>query len=270
MSSNFQYAGGSWIGRKHRIEGRNNQDSWTIVETDGLMIGVIADGCSTTAHSELGSRLGANIVAESVRFAYGSGQRPINWQRLQLHILAQLDSIVTSMGGDYLQTVQDHFFFTFVGCIIDRTQAIFFAFGDGSIVINGVVHALGPFPNNAPPYLGYCLLGDAVNMDPELLVLRPVIKFPDVSELNSFMLASDGIDDLIISRDLLRPGLKVPVGPIDQFWTDDICFSNKIEVTRRLKLISRDFPEKNPEFGHLSDDTTLIVGRRRSPTIETE
>jgi hypothetical protein len=55
------------------------------------------------------------------------------------------------------------------------------------------------------------------------------------------------------------------VGPLDQFYRQDRYFANPELISRRLKLISRDWPMSNPQPGLLHDDTTLIVGRR-TPT----
>lgn len=270
MSDGLQFAGGSWIGRDHRWAGANSQDSWTILEADGLTIGVVADGCGSHAHSEVGAQLGVNILAESIRAAYAGPKRQIRWARVQQHVVSQLDVLVRAMGGNYREVIEQYFLFTLLGFVTDGQTITFFALGDGTIAINGVVTNLGPFPNNEPPYIGYSLMGENVGVDADLLRLHPIFAPFDVADVDSFMLATDGVDYLIASEGKQKPGLSDFVGPIEQFWSEEKYFQRHIAIERELKLIGRDYPVKDPEFGYLRDDTTIIVGRRIPEPVETE
>jgi hypothetical protein len=274
MSSAFQFAGGSFIGKHHRENHLGNQDAWTMLLEEDLSICIVADGCGSGANSEVGSNIGARLIARSLREEYRRSEGAINWDRLQRHVVAQLDQIVWGMSGDtveeYVKTVTRFFLFTVIGCIIDRSTVTFFGLGDGTIAVNGTPITFGPFPENKPPYIGYNLVLEYVEMDAEQLRLAPLVETFDVSKLHSFMLATDGIDDLDAHSELTRPGLSVPVGPVSQFWEKDRFFNgNPIIIDRELKLIGRDWPEADPQPGLLEDDTTLIVGRR-VPEPETE
>jgi len=270
MSAEFQFAGGSWIGRDHRWAGLNSQDSWTILTTGDLTVGVVADGCGSHAHSEVGAQLGVKILAESIRAAYSGPKHQIKWSRVQQQVVSQLDVLVRAMGGNYREVIKQYFLFTLLGFVTDGHTITFFALGDGTIVINGVVTNLGPFPNNEPPYIGYSLMGEDATVDPDLLRLHPVFAPFDVTDVDSFMLATDGIDYLVASEGRKKPGLSGIVGPIEQFWQDDKYYALHIAIERELKLIGRDYPQKDPEFGYLRDDTTMIVGRRVPQPAETE
>lgn len=264
MSAKLEFAGGSTIGRDHRLVGRNNQDAWTILQDDELTIGVVADGCGSGAFSEVGSRLGIRIFAETIRDSYFDGStREVNWPRVQQHTLSQFDMLARSMGDSYRKVIEEHFLFTLIGFVIDARQAIFFALGDGTIIINDEVIELGPFPGNAPPYLGYGLIKELVTVDPALLNVAVVATLP-IDALESFLLATDGVDDFVAREEMMVPGHNEQVGPLSQFYRQDRFFVNSELVSRRLKLVSRDWPVHQPQPGLLHDDTTLIVGRRIS------
>ena len=259
--SRFRLAAGSVIGRDHRHVGRNNQDALAIHQSEPLTIAIVADGCSSGKYSEVGAHLGVRLLAENLREQHAL-RGTINWDTAMRQVLARLDILASSMGGSYRTTVEDYFLFTLVGVVIDAQSAQFFQLGDGTVYLNGTHVRLGPFPNNAPPYLGYGLLEGRVDVDPELIRLQSWEPIP-VTDLSHFLIGSDGVDDLRARADDRMPGMAECVGPVAQFWEDDRYFSgNPVLVSRRLSLIGRDWPRTNPELGLLGDDTTIVVGRR--------
>lgn len=261
MTGQYQLAGGSTIGRDHRMVPKNNQDSWSIWQYDNLTIAIVADGCGSGMHSEVGAKLGVQMLGTCLRKEYERwGQ--INWQRVQRNMLTQLDSVVQVMGEDYSKIVETYMLFTLLGVVIDDQQATFFALGDGSIIINGQAVAIGPLQNNTPPYLGYGLILNELMIDVNTITLEPILEMP-VDQLSSFLIATDGIDDAIRNSQNTLPGLDKPIGTIEQFWQNDRYFGNNPELlSRQLKLIGRDWPTTHPQPGLLGDDTTVIVGRR--------
>jgi hypothetical protein len=89
------------------------------------------------------------------------------------------------------------------------------------------------------------------------------------SELNSFLIGTDGVDDLIGSESLTVPGKTETVGNIRRWWEEDRFFRNPDQVRRTLTLanqetLSFDWLERTHQkrSGLLKDDTTLIAGRR--------
>lgn len=257
----FELAGGSVIGRDHRTVGRNSQDAYAIVHDDQYTVAVVADGCGSGTYSEVGAHLGVKLVAENLRAQLRTRQT-INWDAATRQVLARLELLVSSMGGNYREIVEEYLLFTLVGVVLQPTNATFFGLGDGTMIINGTPLPLGPYPNNAPPYLGYGLLEGRVDVDPGLIRISPYT-VTSIHELHSFLIGTDGVDDLIAHQGSRMPGTDRVVGAIDQFWEQDRYFANNpILVSRQLGLIGRDWPRANPEIGLLSDDTTIIVGKK--------
>ena len=171
----------------------------------------------------------------------------------RLRILAkELDTSLSSAVNDYL-------LFTIVGALVTPQNAVFFSLGDGVIAINDEVIPLGPFPDNAPPYLAYCLVDTKLQAEMLRFQVQRVLAS---EELNSFLIGSDGIEDLVRAANSKVPGKSEVVGPLCQFWKEDRFFTNPDMVRRRLAGLNRDVPTHR-EFGLLPDDTTLIVGRRK-------
>jgi len=262
--TDFQLAGGGVVGRDHRQASRNYQDAWLVRQTDRYALAILADGCGSGEYSEVGATIGVRLLAESIDHEFAvRGNAPFSWSRVQRRTLTKLDLFTDWLGGSYRQTVESHFLFTVNGALLTDEQAIFFALGDGIIIVNDETLELGPFPGNMPPYLGYGLLLDRLKIDPETVTLRPVREMP-LSEVDHFLLGSDGTSDLIAAADKSLPGLSKLCGDISQFWTDDRYFSGNPDlVSRALRLVGRDWPKRDPIPGLLRDDTTIIVGRRR-------
>lgn len=88
-------------------------------------------------------------------------------------------------------------------------------------------------------------------------------------ELQSFLIGTDGVQDLVEAANKTLPGKEQLIGNIDALWKQDRFFSNPDAVRRHLAGINRDFVARDSvrstrrsEVGRLPDDTTLIVGRR--------
>jgi len=277
----FQIAGGSVPGTDHTKPGKpgwtNNQDAFEWRETDNCLVAVVCDGCGSGSHSEVGSNIAVPLMIQFLAEAaekYVSEvmdmpdtKTEIGWERVKTLVLGHIAVLAKAMGGSFSQTINDHFLFTLVGVVITPWNAFLFSMGDGVFVINGEVLKLGPFPDNTPPYLAYNLTGSTLtDTDPELLKIK-VIRV-GTSDLQSLLIGSDGVLDLIAAANEKLPHRNELVGGIDQFWTNDFYFENSDAVRRRLAIVNREGAEvvgKNNArvtSGLLSDDTTFIVIRQ--------
>ena len=263
MNEQYEVAGGSTVGRDHRLIPKNNHDAWTVRRSDDLTVCIVADGCGSGKHSEIGANLGVQLLSEHLVREY-SDPATVSWQRAERAVLSHIDILARAMSEDYRKVIENYFLFTYVGVVIGREKSVFFACGDGLIAINDTLRALGPFPGNMPPYLCYQLISENVSIDPGLIRLIPLIEVAN-EDMDTFMIATDGVDDLLKAQEERMPGLTKQVGPLSQFWSDERYFRGNPEiVSRQLKLIGRDWPRESPEAGLLSDDTTIVVGKRIS------
>lgn len=266
LEAQFEIAGGSVIGRDHRKSGKPCQDAFAWVRARRSIAAVVADGCGSGRHSEVGAKLGARLWtgALSKRLEAGASVAdPVLWRRTREDVLAHLRIVARGMGGPLGQIVSDFMLFTLVGAAITPDMTCVFAIGDGVVSVNGDIDQVGPFPGNQPPYLAYDLI-DGIQCDTatSIRALRPT------REVDSIVLASDGAEDLMrVSREPI-PGREQLVGGLEQFCSAAV-FRNPDALRRRLAVINREsfVPDWDRRHiartsGILADDTTVVAIRR--------
>ncbi len=281
MQELFEVAGGSITGREHLRVGKNNQDAYFSICSEQAAIAVVCDGCGSGKHSEVGAKIGARLVVKTIAQRIQSeidsqdGLASEFWESLKLDLLAEMQHVLQMLdGGDsqgdashrdaMQQIINDYLLFTIVGVLITSTEAITFSNGDGLVIVNGKIEQIGPFPDNAPPYLAYGLYR------PDLIHFHIHDRI-HTDAVESVLIGTDGVADLISEAGKNLPGKQEPVGQISQFWEADRYFSNPEAIHRRLSLINREVTQADwqtqrlvKESGLLSDDTTLVVVRRKA------
>ncbi len=268
----YQTAAGSITGTDHIFVGKNNQDGYCVIpgqdrEGNPTYVGVVCDGCGSGGASEIGSKIGANLIAKTIsRELTRSGKYQNFYPTVRGMVLNELQTLRT-MFSTKPEDIDDWMLFTVVGfAIYDRFIDVF-SIGDGYHAVDGKIEKLGPFPGNAPPYIAYDLLRQSsTNPDPDRFQFKTRV-FDNTRGL-TVMVGTDGVEDLIDNENELIPGKKDPIGPLEQFWTEDRYFKNSDMIRRKLSLINRnhqkiDFDNRTTfkESGYLKDDTTLIVAR---------
>ncbi|MEK7641649.1 MAG: protein phosphatase 2C domain-containing protein [Patescibacteria group bacterium] len=277
MGNQFESAAGSIMGTDHRQQfvWKNNQDALVVREEGDCTIAVVSDGCGEGAYSELGARLTAHLTVNRLAQIFATGQTVTPavlddlLEGLRMSLLLSLQPLAMEMErGSRAKAVLDHFLFTLLALVVTPVTTYVIGIGDGIYAINGEVVQIGPFPENKPPYLAYGgLLKSTIS--PEL-VRFTVHKTIPTAELTSALIGTDGVGDLDRAASKTLPGRKELVGPLSQFWVDDRYFKNPEGIRRRLNLINNSAcqtdwkaRETTEEHGRLTDDTTLVVVRRR-------
>lgn len=262
----FEIAAGSVIGAHHLRSGKNNQDAYSYQASAERTIAIVCDGCGSCAHSEVGAKLGVRLVVEALKQA-DIGSETF-WQTLNASLLEPLSQLAFQMGANLLQTVQDHLLFTIVGAVLTSDETVLFALGDGVVLLNGDHVEIPTVADNAPPYLAYGLIEPAP-MPAERLQFQVLRRLP-TEAVQSILLGTDGVQDMIAIADQNRPAKREPIGDISQFWQDDRYFKNPDQIRRTLALMNREVVQadwQNQQLhrqgGLLPDDTTFVVIRRR-------
>lgn len=300
----FEVSSASVMGTAHHQAFRNNQDAYTIgfLESPKLFVAIVADGC--TNGNRGANEVGANIAVEAIKrsiFKFALQKPFINtlshsefWENVKADHLSHLRqnfSIMRSVEKSERENRKDledlivrFGLFTLNGVVINEEYATFFSIGDGVRATNDKVTLFGKQYNNAPPYLAYSLIREKFNFeenDLEFVVeyfLLDKPKNPDFESLRTFMIGTDGVEDLIKAKDSNIPGKTDKVGELSQFWKNERFFQEPHALQRLLVSINTEsitpevaevkgkpFPRIKREKGLLPDDTTLIVGRRVYP-----
>ncbi|MDC0741858.1 protein phosphatase 2C domain-containing protein [Polyangium mundeleinium] len=266
VDERFEVAAGSVTGRSHVLAGKPNQDAFAFRSAECGIVGVVCDGCGSGAHNEIGAAIGARILASQVLREMEAGAaigEEATFERVRERLLLALASAAQDMGIAHARGVAEFFLFTVLGVAISAERAVVFGAGDGIFAVGDEVVRLGPFPGNAPPYLGYGLSGAG----PRVSIHRVL----PASALTSVLVGTDGAADYDTLAGALIPGAhgeRVP--PLRAFWSEDRYFRNADAVRRSLALVNRDVTRPlwderrlHKEPGLLEDDTTLLVVRRK-------
>ena len=151
--------GAAVSGARHLRVARNGQDAAGTWVGDGAGAIVVCDGCGSGASSEVGARLGAQLVIAAIAARLVRGERPSAlWSGVRAHVGAVLGQLAEAMPGDRAAVIHDHFLFTIVAAAVSGDEACVWAIGDGGYAFGDRVRVLGPFADNQPPYLAYDLL----------------------------------------------------------------------------------------------------------------
>lgn len=283
----FEYAGGGIPGSEHTqrsnvLIGKNNQDAWRLYCVKELSIALVADGCGSKPYSEVGAQLALQALTAGIErnwMRFKDGEEAFE-RKLEATLDASRREVLTLIGTvahsllpmhghegqrvSYSELVSDYMLFTTVGALITPEHAGFFSIGDGVIVINGDVSSLGPFEGNEPPYMAYSLLKTRWSEDELRFKIHRCCL---VDELESFLIGTDGVQDLAEASDRTLPASLETIGPLSQFWSEDRYFTRSGIRKRLARIQSRQQNHSeigSPiEEGRLRDDTSLIVGRKK-------
>lgn len=148
---------GSVIGRNHYNAGRNNQDHAVIKDLGGYnRLGILCDGCSSGAHSEIGSFLISEFLGNRIKNYCDNAETPI-WAlqaSYQDALTDVLENIVNIIGADSSYNfVFDALRATIFGVLCVNKETIIFYQGDGKYYIDGIVETIDQ--NNTPTYMAY-------------------------------------------------------------------------------------------------------------------
>ncbi|MDB4958948.1 MAG: hypothetical protein JWO36_6517 [Myxococcales bacterium] len=178
-------AAASVIGARHLRTARNGQDAAAAWIGEDAAAVVVCDGCGSGHSSEVGARIGAQLMIQAISTAIAAGARgPVLWERARAHVTHALEALLENLPGDRALAIRDYFLFTIVAAVMSRDEAAVWMLGDGAYAIDGRTREIGPFDDNQPPYLGYDLLGTA---QPAHL---------EVATASSIVIATDGASDL--------------------------------------------------------------------------
>lgn len=281
--NDFEFAYGSVLGRDHLRTGKNNHDAYAIRRSLNGLVAVVCDGCGSGTHSEVGAKIAANVISESIIAQlnrYGKSMDTIpfpRWEAVKLDAVTSIYNLAKAMGSSLSDTINNYFLFTVVGTIIMPNYTIVFSIGDGVYYINEEKKEIGPFPGNEPPYFSYNITGSSLTeKNPDLLNFSEV-EHALTENIESLLIGTDGVTDLVLAAEKNLPGKEESVGPVSQFWENNDYFKFPDALSMKLGLINRESIKLDREnsrlkknHGLLHDDTTFVVIRRKYAIIELE
>jgi hypothetical protein len=277
LDTTFELAMGTVMGRDHYHARQNRQDAWWVERTQlrlssPAIAAVVCDGCGDPGSpcSEIGAALGARLLACRL-CDLASAELPAEdaLEAARLGLLESLGALAAAM-GDLEDAIRRYFLFTVVGTLITKREAVFFSIGDGLIGANDRLVTIGPYPDNAPPYLAYPLIPFHRCPGAERFAIHLRVPTP---ELDSFLLGTDGAVPLL-DGSLTVPGRQEAACGHEPWWAEDLYYTNPAALTNRLRALAADSQKidwearrKITDWGRLQDDATLVLGHRARPAI---
>ncbi len=179
----------SVIGKEHNA----NQD---FVIT-GKNYGVIADGCSSSKYSEVGTRVilqlygGIPTCNEEEKF-----EENITYiMEMLISLLQKYNKEICNNGNYTTDLLMNNLFFTLLACFEKKDEYVIYMLGDGYIItqnklgVFSYIHSV--YSQNKPPYIvyNYCM-----NNLPKLSFKKYIFK---KEHFNGVGIASDGIEPFV-------------------------------------------------------------------------
>lgn len=268
----FEISSGSVIGNYHTRIGLNNQDFFGYNLYDDCLFAVVCDGCGSGLHSEVGAKIGVNLLLKDLVHlkSYINNSEGSLEQKLECLKISTMNSIscISYMIGDELvNIIKNYFLFTTLIVGIGKEKSFIASIGDGFYVLNNNCYEIGPYENNAPPYLSYALIPDLITFDNLKNIEFNIHQDLNTNEVSNILIATDGLLDLINQNGKFFPEDDKEINPINDFWENDLYFKNKFAMSRRLNKFSKSYTKLKDNMlikhsGFLNDDTTIISIRR--------
>ena len=136
----FQIAGGSVPGTDHTKPGQpgwsNSQDTFDFYSGRDYLIAVVSDGCGSTPHAEVGSKIIARLVINWFVYWLDQGAQ-IDVEHIEAFlknglgkdIQRQIESIASLMWQDHKQIVENYFLATIVAVVMTKAAYVDILFG---------------------------------------------------------------------------------------------------------------------------------------------
>lgn len=225
----FSLASALVTGSSHRQLHYNCQDAIALHQDDGFIVGIVADGCGSGRHSQVGACLGAEFAMEFCKRHFRKSQFDAAFLlQNMIEYLHQLCDL--QMPSDRTAFIEDHFLFTLFGFVSTPQETHLFHAGDGYIVVNSKEWRIDH--DNRPRYIGRHLLGGKATLLTE--------RFP-TAEIERLLIGTDGLRDF--------------PGPLTELWENEDYFTNPAALPKQLTDLASQ--------SVLKDDVGVVLLRAR-------
>jgi serine/threonine protein phosphatase PrpC len=271
MKDQFEIVTATIAGTSHTEELKGNEDAFAFKISDNFIIACVADGCSSSEFSALGSNMAVKLLVNKVNDVLitftldelKTFTRENFFENIRMYLLSEIFKIACQM--DTMQTrkvLDDYFLFTLVVTLITPTRTDIVSIGDGYYGINGKEKEIKTLKDqnmlinkegiDYNPYLvyAYAAVQGAPNFMKESTKFQ-TLAIIETNKINTLLIGSDGLDCI---NEVDRR--------IDNFCTlntffDNEYFSNPDNIIKKLKYA------RNKLHDVLHDDITMILIRKK-------
>ncbi len=223
----------SMIGAVHEKLNFNNQDAVLVHRDKDIIIGLLADGCGSGGHTEVGGHLIINylknyLLSNDLSLPY--------WKdNLKDNLLTFLKNILLNQQEeDTREFIKNYLLVTFVGFVITPKTTTLFSCGDGVHLINESLTLFSK--KHRVKYLVHeLLIKESIALDWSEI---------DTKSLKRLVIATDGIESLLDNA----PSLE---NIIEEFVHHKPFYKSSVALQK--------FLQHEQKSGVLRDDTSIIM-----------
>ena len=297
MPQRWALIGGTIVGRDHvgmggALLGGNNQDAMFALMDSDYFLGVVCDGCSSSANSEVGAKLLARMVAKAVIKHRKEGTLRVILPKVQAEVIAEMKRhaeglAIEGTAWSVPKVAEQFFLATILGVYVTNDEAVFFGLGDGCYGWDDRVEVKKPWGDNEPAYIGYHLYSEWPKQigerDLKVYDTIPSYKRPDL-----IWIGTDGFGDLRTLKGRKFPGTNDEIPSIQRLLEDPKLYdpndpgalNGKLRALQQESMKVEPVEKRDPlpgggfrwtievgvsrALGTLMDDTTVIaLGRKK-------
>lgn len=214
MNEVFWFNSAKIIGRGHLLAGINCQDALKkgTIDVDGKTVyyGIVCDGCSEGADSEVGAKLAVAYLGRQIEILVKS---KVSIRKIPTIVRKRLIRFLKKLLGQIsfdsprarIDFIKNNLLFTIIGFICAE-ETIVFAQGDGVVVIDDRLFVRDE--NDTPMYIGY-------EMVDRKYLFANVSPLP--TEFDCLVMPTDDLSRLIIASDSLANELDI----VSELWNNE-------------------------------------------------
>lgn len=231
-----------------------------------FLIGVVSDGCGSSARSDVGSKLISSFLIRAVTDRLCLSKNKIStdefWAEVKNQILNAVEGVTACMHMAPFYNLADYFMATLVGYVVSPTTTVLFNIGDGYFIINGMVIQLPPRAGNYPDYIAYNMVSGEEKREFNLRTYS-------TATIKTLVVATDGFKNVLDAHGKNFPGEVRLVPDFSQVGLiPDLCWANEnllqgcfnLMASPQARLLVSDGKTrmvKHPPL--LGDDVTMIA-----------
>jgi hypothetical protein len=234
----FKLATASTLGSTHQKLSYNNQDACDCYEDENIRIGVVADGCGSSPHSEVGAKLGVHFVVNFCRLHFSN--EPFDAEKLGSALVEFLTNVVRNQqAADEPQFIESYLYFTLFGFIVQASRTYIFHSGDGVYCLNDKEVVVAQ--DNRPNYIARDLTGNQAKFEVDSI---------ETSNLQQLMVATDGL--MHLTEKFLNSESVEGMQSLGDLFDNESYFDEEVASPKFLTHLAMN-------LNILKDDTSMIL-----------
>lgn len=230
---NIQMTYASMIGTVHEKLNYNNQDAVLVHRDKDIIIGLLADGCGSGSHTEVGGHLMINYLKN---YLLSNDLSLPHWkENLKDNLLTFLKNILLNQREeDTIEFIKNYLLVSFVGFVITPEKTTLFSCGNGVHLVNDSLTLLGK-KKRVKYLVRELLIKESVVLDWSEIETR---------SLKRLVIATDGIEYLLDNALSLE-------NIIEEFVHHQPFYKSSVALKK--------FLQNEQKAGILRDDTSIIM-----------